>query len=88
MCFEDCRDLVWKSADDKTKYTRLLGFTEQIPSEMIMVRRDLSQAVKDRLLSLLSKRRVVEIFWLKFHKELQITGFRGVDETTSKHWSP
>ena len=45
------RDLVWKSADDKTKYTRLLGH-EQIPSEMIMVRRDLSQAVKDSSLEL------------------------------------
>ena len=82
MCFEDCRDLVWKSADDKTKYTRLLGFTEQIPSEMIMVRRDLSQAVKDRLLSLVVEAASRGDILAEISQgEPQITGFRGVDET-------
>ena len=82
MCFEDCRDLVWKSADEKTKYTRLLGFTEQIPSEMIMVRRDLPQALKDRFLTLIVEAAGrMDILAEISQGEPQITGFRKVDES-------
>lgn len=82
MCFEDCRDLVWKSAEDKTKHTRLLGFTEQIPSEMIMVRRNLPQALKDRLLNLVSEAALRGDILAEISQgEPQITGFRKVDES-------
>ena len=82
MCFEDCRDLVWKSADDKSKYTRLLGFTEQIPSEMVMVRRDLPQALKDRFLNLIVEAASRGDILAEISQgEPQITGFRKVNET-------
>lgn len=48
-CFEDCRDLAWSSRRDKVKQTRILAYTEEIPAEMILVRRSLKGAVRTAL---------------------------------------
>jgi len=48
-CFEDCRDLVWRDRSDKVRQTRVLDYTVSIPSEMIMMRRDLPEATRAAL---------------------------------------
>ena len=45
-CFEDCRDLAWASPLEKTKATRIIAYTADIPAEMIMVKRSLSDEQK------------------------------------------
>ena len=48
-CFDDCRRLLYKSPTERAKHTRILGYTAQIPAEMIMVKRSLSENVKAKL---------------------------------------
>jgi phosphonate transport system substrate-binding protein len=45
-CFEDCRNLAWKTQQQKTKATRILAYTADIPAEMIMIKRNLPDATK------------------------------------------
>jgi phosphate/phosphite/phosphonate ABC transporter binding protein len=48
-CFEDCRDAAWKNTRGKAIATRVLEYTEEIPAEMIAVKRSLDPAVKEQL---------------------------------------
>ena len=48
-CFDDCRRLLYKSAKERAKHTRILGYTSEIPAEMIMVKRSLPENVKTKL---------------------------------------
>lgn len=54
-CFEDCRDLAWKRPRLKKRHTRVLGYTREIPAEMLIVRRDLDDKVKSALRKTLLK---------------------------------
>ena len=45
-CFDDCRDLAWHSDRDKARATRIISYTDDIPAEMIMVKRTLSSEQK------------------------------------------
>ena len=45
-CFEDCRDLAWTSPLEKARATRIIAYTADIPAEMIMVKRTLSEEQK------------------------------------------
>lgn len=48
-CYDDCRELVWRSEKERDAATVLVGQTSEIPNEMIFFRRDLPQDKKDRL---------------------------------------
>jgi len=48
-CYEDCRDAVWKTIRAKATATRILGYTDEIPAEMIVVRRSLSNKLKNAI---------------------------------------
>ncbi len=54
-CFEDCRDLAWASPLEKTKATRIIAYTADIPAEMIMVKRSLSDEQKRLMREALTK---------------------------------
>ncbi len=45
-CFEDCRNLAWKTQKQKTQATRILAYTADIPAELIMIKRTLPDATK------------------------------------------
>ncbi len=48
-CYDDCRDLAWKSAKDRDAATVVVGKTAEIPNEMVFLRRDLPREKKARL---------------------------------------
>jgi phosphate/phosphite/phosphonate ABC transporter binding protein len=48
-CFEDCRDAVWTNPVKKALETRILTYTKEIPSEMLLVKRSLDPALKARM---------------------------------------
>ena len=48
-CYEDCRDSVYPTIRAKTIATRVLTYTADIPSEMILVKRSLDAATKKQL---------------------------------------
>ena len=48
-CFEDCRDMAWSSVRGKAKNTRILTYTDEIPSELIIVRKNLDPELKKKL---------------------------------------
>ncbi len=48
-CYEDCRDAVWRNAGKKASGSRILAYTADIPSEMILVKRSLAADTKKRL---------------------------------------
>jgi phosphonate transport system substrate-binding protein len=48
-CFDDCRDLAWKDPSEKVRATRILQYTPKIPGEMIMVRRDVPEEIKEAI---------------------------------------
>ncbi|MEC9466284.1 MAG: phosphate/phosphite/phosphonate ABC transporter substrate-binding protein [Myxococcota bacterium] len=48
-CFDDCRDLAWKNPSEKVRATRILEYTPKIPGEMIMVRRDIPDEIKEAI---------------------------------------
>ena len=54
-CFEDCRNLAWKTQQQKTKATRILAYTADIPAEMIMMKRDLPDATKSAIRNALTQ---------------------------------
>ncbi len=45
-CYEDCRDAVWSNQRGKAIATVVLDYTEEIPAEMIIVRRGLDAKTK------------------------------------------
>jgi len=45
-CYEDCRDAVWASTQAKAIATKILGYTDEIPAEMILVKRSLDPGTK------------------------------------------
>ncbi len=52
-CYEDCRDSIWSGTRDKAVHSRILSYTREIPSEMILVRKDLAPKVKAKFLKAL-----------------------------------
>jgi phosphonate transport system substrate-binding protein len=54
-CFEDCRNLAWKTQQQKTKATRILAYTADIPAELIMIKRSLPEATKKAIRNALTK---------------------------------
>jgi phosphate/phosphite/phosphonate ABC transporter binding protein len=54
-CYEDCRDAVWKNAKEKGEASRILGYTAQIPPELIVVKKSLDPKVKSALKKSLAK---------------------------------
>jgi phosphate/phosphite/phosphonate ABC transporter binding protein len=48
-CYEDCRDEVWPDLRTKMRSTRVLHYTDKIPPEMIMLRKDIPGPLKKRL---------------------------------------
>ncbi|MBI3180283.1 MAG: PhnD/SsuA/transferrin family substrate-binding protein, partial [Deltaproteobacteria bacterium] len=48
-CYEDCRDAVWPTEPAKAAATRVLTYTREIPSEMIVVRRSMEPNAKQKL---------------------------------------
>ena len=48
-CYEDCRDAVWPQERDKAAATRVLTYTNEIPAEMIVIKRSLDPELKKRI---------------------------------------
>ena len=48
-CYEDCRDAVWSEEAQKATETIVLSYTTDIPSEAIVVRRSLPEAIKAKI---------------------------------------
>ena len=48
-CYEDCRDLVWPDLHQKMRSTRVLRYTDKIPPEFLMLRKNLEAPLKTSL---------------------------------------
>jgi phosphonate transport system substrate-binding protein len=79
-CYDDCRDAAWKGKEKGTS-TRILGYTAQIPPELIVVKRSLDAKIKAQLRASLLKVADAEgILSQMSEGELAITGIIEANE--------
>jgi phosphonate transport system substrate-binding protein len=84
-CFEDCRDTVMKDDAEKDAKTVVLAYTDEIPSEPIIVKKSLPPELKEKIRKAFLDLKAEKGLLKKISEgETEITGFEPVSEADYK----